>query len=83
MFSIAPPNLLFLSVSGFSTAIQKVILTKEYILLMSYCTCTKSWKNGENEKKRKTWSSVNSDTSREISVHNGSLLNGASGNEAK
>lgn len=81
MFSIAPPNLLFLSVSGFSTAIQKVILTKEYILLMSYCT--KSWKNGENEKKRKTWSSVNSDTSREISVHNGSLLNGASGDEAK
>lgn len=36
---------------------------------------------GKTSKKRKTCSSVNSDTSREISVHNGSLLNGASGDE--
>lgn len=42
---------------------------------------TKGKKMGKTSKKRKTCSSTNSDTSREISAHNRSLLNVAFGDE--
>lgn len=51
----------------------------EKIHLMTYNT--KSWENWGNWEKRETCSSVNSDTSREISVQNGSLFSGAIGHE--
>lgn len=79
MFSIAQ---IFPSVSGLYTGIQKILLTsyqKKNILLMF--SSTKGKKMGKTSKKRKTCSSTNSDTSREISAHNRSLLNVVFGDE--
>lgn len=59
-----------------------LLLTEENILLMY--SSTKGKRNGKTSKKRKTCSSTNSDTSREISAHsahNRSLLNVAIGDE--
>lgn len=60
----------------------KITFTEEKILLMTYYTKNvgRKWEIGL---KRKTCSSVNSDTTREIiiSVHNGSLFSAASGDE--
>lgn len=82
MFSIAQ---LFPSVSGLYTGIQKILLTSYQKKISFLCFLVLKGKKWEKlVKKRKTCSSTNSETSREISAHsahNRSLLNVVIGDE--